>query len=196
MKFILARHGETQANIAKIYSGWSNYELTEKGTSQIKILAEELRGYNCDFIYASPLGRTMETAREISKTIGKKIIVDKNLREMNFGVFEGKTADEIQRIYPKEWDTWLREYQSYRIPEGESLQDVLDRAKILIDSLKDQEGTAIIVSHSGVIQSVLTDLLNLELNKMWHFTCPPAGYIEIDYINNFGYLRKLVPSYI
>jgi len=67
MKFILVRHGETVANIEKVYSGWSNYELTEKGRLQIKILAEELRTYKVDAIYASSLGRTMETAKEIGK---------------------------------------------------------------------------------------------------------------------------------
>ena len=196
MKFILVRHGETMANIGKIYSGWSNYELSEKGKLQIKILAEELRIYNADTIYASSLGRTMETAKEIGKIIGKEVVSEDNLREMNFGIFDGKTAKEIEECYPDEWRTWINEYESYRIPEGESLQDMLDRVRKFIDSIKDKEGTAIIVSHCGVIQATITYLLNLELKKMWNFTCSPAGYVEVDYINNFGYLRKLIPSYI
>ncbi len=196
MKFILVRHGETMANIGKIYSGWSNYELSEKGKLQIKILAEELRIYNADTIYASSLGRTMETAKEIGKIIGKEVVSEDNLREMNFGIFDGKTAKEIEECYPDEWRTWINEYESYRIPEGESLQDMLDRVRKFIDSIKDKEGIAIIVSHCGVIQATITYLLNLELKKMWNFTCSPAGYVEVDYINNFGYLRKLIPSYI
>ncbi|QUH19997.1 alpha-ribazole phosphatase [Alkaliphilus sp. B6464] len=196
MKFILVRHGETMANIGKIYSGWSNYDLTEKGKLQIKILAEELKGYKVDAIYASSLGRTMETAKEIARIIGKEVVVNDNLREINFGVFDGKTAKEIEENYPNEWETWLNDYESYRIPEGECLQDVLNRAKGFIDSIKEKDGTCIIVSHGGVIQSIITYLLDLELKKMWHFQCPPGGYVEIDYTDNFGYLRKLIPSYI
>jgi len=196
MKFILVRHGETMANIGKVYSGWSNYDITEKGKLQIKILAEELRAYKVDTIYASSLGRTMETANEIAKIIGKEVVVDDNLKEINFGVFDGKTAKEIEEDYPNEWKSWINDYESYRIPEGECLRDVLNRVKGFIDSIKEDEGTCIMVSHGGVIQSIITYLLDLELNKMWHFQCPPGGYVEIDYMNNFGYLRKLIPSYI
>jgi len=196
MKFILVRHGETKANIDKIYSGWSNYELTEKGKLQIKILAEELRTYKVDAIYASSLGRTMETAKEIGKIIGKEVVSDDNLREINFGVFDGKTAKEIEESYPNEWKAWLKDYESYKIPDGECLQDMLNRVKGFIDKVKGNDGTYIIVSHAGVIQSIITYLLDLELKKMWHFQCAPGGYVEIDYINDFGYLRKLIPSYI
>lgn len=196
MKFILVRHGETTANIDKIYSGWSDYELTERGKLQIQILAQELRSYKVDTIYTSPLGRTMKTAKEIENVIGKKAIMDNNLREMNFGIFDGNTAKEVEEKYPNEWKTWLEEYESYRIPEGECLGDVLDRVKNFIDFIKGNEGSCIIVSHGGVIQSIITYLLDLELKKMWNFSCPPGGYVEIDYINNFGYLRKLIPSYI
>lgn len=196
MKFILVRHGETVANIDKVYSGWSNYELTDKGKLQIKILAEELKTYKVNVIYASPLGRTMETAREIAKVMGKEIVTDDNLREINFGVFDGKTAKEIEKEYPTEWKSWIDDYECYRIPEGECLKDMLDRVKGFIDSIKNNEGTCIIVSHAGVIQSILTYLLDLELKKMWHFKCTPGGYIEIDYIEDFGYLKKLIPSYI
>lgn len=196
MKFILVRHGETKANVDGVYSGWSNYELTEKGKLQIKTLAKELKAYKVDAIYASPLGRTMETANEIAKVIGKEIVTDDNLKEINFGVFDGKTAKEIEENYPEEWESWLKDYESYRIPEGECLQDVINRVKGFIDSIKEEEGCYIIVSHGGVIQSIITYLLDLELKKMWHFKCTPGGYVEIDYTNNFGYLKKLMPSYI
>ncbi len=196
MKFILVRHGETVANIEKVYSGWSNYDLTEKGKLQIKILAEELKTYNVDVIYTSPLGRTMETATEIAKITEKEIVIDDNLREINFGVFDGKTAKQIEETYPVEWDNWIKDYECYKIPEGECLKDMLNRVKGFMDSIKNKDGTCIIVSHAGVIQSIVTYLLDLDLKKMWHFQCTTGGYIEIDYKNDFGYLRKLIPSYI
>ncbi len=90
----------------------------------------------------------------------------------------------------------MNAYESYKIPEGECLQDVLNRVKKFIDSVKDHNGTCIIVSHGGIIQSVITYLLDLEPRKGWHFTCSPGGYAEIDYIDNFAYLRRLIPSYI
>lgn len=196
MKFILVRHGETKANVKKIFSGWSNYELTKKGKLQIKLLAEELKDYEVDYIYASPLGRAVETAKEIGESIGKKIIIDDNLREMNFGIFDGRTAKEAEEIYPKEWENWINNYESVEIPDGESLQSTIKRVKIFIDPIKNQEGSCIIVSHNGIILSILTYLLDLQAKQMWHFQCTTGGYIEIDYTNKFAYLRKLIPSKI
>lgn len=196
MKFILVRHGETVANTQKVFSGWSDYDLTEKGKLQIGILSEELKNYKVNTIYSSSLDRTVKTAREIAKVLEKEVVIDNSLKEINFGIFEGKTAKEIEVKYPNEWNTWLKEYESYRIDEGESLQDLLNRVKGFVDSIKEKEGSYIIVSHEGVIQTIITYLLDLDINKMWHFKCPPGGYVEIDYIENFGYLRKLIPSYI
>jgi len=195
MRFILARHGETEANVGGIYSGWTDFPLTDKGKKQIKKLGKALKRYeDIECIYSSPLQRALSTAKAISKVIDKQIHTVDCLKEMNFGVFDGKTGDEIQGQYQTEWKMWIEDYVNYRIPEGENLIDVYDRIIEFIDSLKNKEGTCLIVTHGGIIQTIITYLLDIGLDKMWHFQCPPAGYAEIEYSDNFGFIRRLTTS--
>lgn len=192
MKFILVRHGETEANVGKIFSGWSDFPLTEKGSKDILETAKALKKYkDVEIIYSSPLNRTLTTANAIANSLKKDIQVVDSLKEMNFGIFEGKKNDYIQENHSEEWKSWLKDYVNYRIPEGENLIDVLDRIKDFVDRLIEKNKDAIIVTHGGIIQVMTTYLLDLGLDKMWHFQCPPAGYLEIEYVDNFGYLRKL-----
>ena len=192
MKFILVRHGETEANISGIFSGWTDFPLTEKGNKDILATAETLKRYKeVDLIYSSPLNRTLTTANVISSVLKKDIQIVENLKEMNFGIFDGKKNKYIQENYPTEWELWLKDYVNYRIPEGENLLDVLGRIKDFIDKLIEKDKDSIIVTHGGIIQVMITYLLDLSLDKIWHFQCPPAGYVEIEYIDKFGYIRRL-----
>lgn len=192
MKLILVRHGETEANVGGIYSGWTDFPLTEKGNKDILATAEALKRYKyIDVIYSSPLNRALRTANVISAALNKDIKVVDNLKEMNFGIFDGKKNKYIKENYPAEWESWLKDYVNYRIPEGENLLDVLNRIKGFIDKLIESDKDSIIVTHGGIIQVMTTYLLDLGLDKMWHFQCPPAGYVEIEYVDNFGYLRRL-----
>lgn len=192
MKFILVRHGETEANIGGIYSGWTDFPLTQKGDRDIQAIAKALKRYkNIDIIYSSPLNRALTTAKAISASINKEIQIADNLKEMNFGIFDGKEREYIQKIYADQWRCWLEDYVNYRIPEGENLIDVYDRIKNFIDKLIEKDKDSIIVTHGGIIQTMITYLLDLGLDKMWHFQCPPAGYVEIEYSDNFGFLRRL-----
>lgn len=192
MKFILVRHGETEANTGGILSGWTDFPLTEKGNEDILATAEKLKEYkDVDIIHSSPLNRTLVTANAISAALKKDIQIVDNLKEMNFGIFDGKENKYIQENYIDEWKAWLKDYVNYRIPEGENLIDVLDRIKDFVDRLIEKDKDCIIVTHGGIIQVMITYLLDLGLDKMWHFQCPPAGYVEIEYVDNFGYLRRL-----
>ncbi|WP_427339678.1 alpha-ribazole phosphatase [Caloranaerobacter sp. DY30410] len=192
MKLILVRHGETQANIDKLYSGWTDFPLTDRGKEQVKNLLEILSKENIDTIYSSPLSRALVTAEIISKHIGKKIYVSEKLKEMNFGIFEGKSYKEISETYHLEWEKWINDNIKYRIPNGESLIDMYNRVTQFIDKLKDKDGTFLLVTHAGVIRIVITYLLNLNIDEMWHFKILPGGLVEILYENDFGVLTKLI----
>ncbi|SHH22715.1 alpha-ribazole phosphatase [Caloranaerobacter azorensis DSM 13643] len=192
MKLILVRHGETKANVDKLYSGWTDFPLTDRGKEQVKNLLEILSRENIDVIYSSPLSRTLVTAEIISKHIGKKFYVNEKLKEMNFGIFEGKTYKEISKTYHLEWEKWISDNIKYRIPNGESLIDMYNRVTQFIDELKDKDGTFLLVTHAGVIRIAITYLLNLNIDEMWHFKILPGGLVEILYENDFGVLTKLV----
>ena len=192
MKLILARHAETQANKNGIFSGWTDYPLTEKGKTQAEKLAYELKkNYNIDEMYSSPLGRAMTTAGVISKSIEREIITTECLKEINFGLFEGKTSEQIGTHHGDHWENWYTDYVNYRIPNGENLIDLLSRIKPLIDNLRSTDKTCLLVAHSGVIQVAITYLLDIELTKMWNFKVKNCSYVEFECNDEITFIKQL-----
>ena len=194
MKFIIARHAETEANANRIFSGWTDYPLTKKGINQAERLGYMLKkNYNIDKLYSSPLDRALKTANIVSKSIEREIIVTDNLKEVNFGIFEGKTGEEIQAEHGEHWNSWHKDYVNFRLPQGENLIDLLNRIKPLIDNLKQGDKDCLLVTHAAVMQVAITYLLDLDLKKMWNFQCKNCSFVELEYSNNFAFIKRLSP---
>ncbi|OHW61838.1 alpha-ribazole phosphatase [Andreesenia angusta] len=194
MKIILVRHGETVANENKIFSGWTDYPLTERGRVQCVSLGRCLEKYeNIDRIYASPLLRAKTTASYIAKSLKKGIIIKPELKEINFGLFEKKTSGEIMAEFKEDWEAWNRDYVHFKLPGGENLVELKERVVPFIDGLIERDEDCIVVTHGAVIQTVITYLLDLPLKKIWHFQCKNGSYTEIEYEKDFGFIKKIVP---
>lgn len=192
MKLILARHAETQANKNGIFSGWTDYPLTEKGKKQAQRLAYELKkNYNIDEMYSSPLGRAMSTSKMVSRSIERDIITTECLKEVNFGLFEGKTGKEIETHHGDHWKFWNDDFVNYRLPQGENLIDLLSRIKPLIDNLRTTDKTCLLVAHSAVIQVAITYLLDIEVKKMWNFQVKNCSYVEFECTDDFAFIKQL-----
>lgn len=101
--FFLVRHGEGEQNVLRILNSLSEGErfgLTEAGRAQVEVTAGELAGEDIDAIYSSPIRRTRETAEIISIATGVGIVFDERLRETDFGVWSGRSADDFWKKYP------------------------------------------------------------------------------------------------
>lgn len=191
MRLILIRHVETIANAQKKYIGKTKSNYTDKGKKQIEKILKSLENESVDKIYSSPLPRAFKLANKISYSLEKDIKTESALEEFNFGVFENKTYKEVKSDYKEEWNGWINDYISYKIPKGESLKEVYIRVSKFIDSLKDTNKTFVLVTHGGIIQTIMTYLLDLEIDDRWHFKIPPGSIVEIEFENNFGILTKL-----
>ena len=122
-KLILVRHGETTMNLQKLYYGFLDADLTEKGIEQVKSAREILKNMDYDEIYSSDLKRAYKTA-EIINHKGLEIKVSKEIRELNFGIFEGYTYQELKEKYPKELLISQKEWKTYNFENGESPSDL------------------------------------------------------------------------
>lgn len=194
MKIILVRHGETVANENRIFSGWTDYPLTKRGKKQCKLLSESLKSYSdIEKIYSSPLVRAKTTAKYISKSLKTGIIIKQELKEINFGLFEKKTSAEIIEEFREDWEDWNKDFVNFKLPEGENLVELKKRVSPFIDALIKKDKDCILVTHGAVIQTVITYLLDLDLKKIWNFQCKNGSYTEIEYENNFGFIKKMVP---
>ncbi len=152
-KYILLRHGETiyQTKKKGLLYPWTSVNsvsLTKKGKEQVKSAVEKLKAKNVDLIYSSDFLRTRQTAEIVAKILGLKIIFDKRLRDINFGIFYGGKIDEYRKFFINKKQKFFK-----RPPKGESWRDVKKR---IIDFIKDIEKkyknkTIIIISHGDPI---------------------------------------------
>ncbi|NUU96220.1 hypothetical protein XO10_08115 [Marinitoga sp. 1135] len=181
MKLLLLRHPETVANIKGIFNGWKDYPLTEKGKLQMKNIVKELEKIPVDRVFTSPLPRAYNLAKTIAEQKGIKIRVYEELREINFGNFEGKTFQEIEKEFPDECKQWLDNYKTFKFPEGESFEDFNERISYFLKSIeKGANKTYLIVTHLGVIRVILTKIYNWDIDKMWEIQCENGKYIEVN----------------
>ncbi len=147
MKLYVIRHGQTINNKLRKVSGQKETLLTNKGIMEARQAKEELKGIDFDFVLASPLIRTKDTAREITD---KEIIIDPRLIERDYGINEGQL---IKNTNPKQlWDYNL----NYNNHHGETVQEILNRVSLLLKDLKSKYSgkTLLLVTHSGVARAI------------------------------------------
>jgi broad specificity phosphatase PhoE len=168
MLLILVRHGETESNRERLALGREDVPLNERGRRQAAALTASLAGVPATAIYASPLRRAVETVRPLAEVLGLEVQVDDDLIEMAVGDLEGLSPQELSERY----GDFLREWFStqagnLRMPGGESLQDVQDRAWAAIERLRARhpEETVVVVTHNFTIHAILCRALGLPLSS-------------------------------
>lgn len=173
MKLLLIRHGETDWNIEKRIQGGTDIRLNQNGLAQAAALAKTLcqRTSPAIAIYTSPLARARQTADTIGAYLKLPPQCMGALREIDFGLWEGLTWEQVKERFPKEFEDWYQDRCYARPPQGESYQDLLDRFVPALQELaKNHAGgngnDLIVVTHSGCIMSFLSLLNNTPLHEM------------------------------
>ncbi len=179
MKLILVRHGETDWNRERRYQGQADPELNETGKRQVEMLRNRLADTPIDLVYASDSKRAMVTAQVITR--GRDIVMAarQELREINFGEFEGKTFEEIEAIYP-DWVPTNFDFTSY---QGESLGQVATRIKTFLSKLAERnssEQTVLVVGHGGSLRVMLCILLGIDVSKWWQISLDAVSLTTIE----------------
>ncbi len=140
-KLIFVRHGEAAGNIERVFHGFTNSALTERGRLQVERLGEHLSTQKIDHVYASDLIRAYETAKAVAKHHNLSVEIDSRFREINGGKWENVPWDALPLKYPESYRLWLEEPHGLQMPEGESMVAFADR---LIDGVED-----ILKKHAG-----------------------------------------------
>lgn len=163
MKVLLLRHGETEWNKEKRFQGRLDSRLTKRGRKDAMHLAKFLRDRGISAIYTSPLGRTLKTAKIIVKEVHAPLYKRRELMEYDYGIAEGKTKIEVDRINPELFIKREKHKYTFRMPGGESYLDIENRTKPFISDIKKKHGMDIIaiVGHACVSRIMLKQLLGL-----------------------------------
>ncbi|HVE72736.1 MAG TPA: histidine phosphatase family protein [Thermoanaerobaculia bacterium] len=165
-ELILVRHGETEHNVARITQGWSDSDLSERGREQVLRLAQRLKEMKPTALYSSPLGRAMSTARAIADATGLEIVPLDDLREMNYGRWEGRAFLDIRKEDEEIYKRWVVD-EHCACPEGESHHEVRERLLRAFATVNSER--AVLVAHGTAIRIAMTALLNIPVMAALRF---------------------------
>jgi len=155
--FYLVRHGESEGNAARVFTGQSDSPLTPRGRRQAEAIADELSTVKFDRIVTSDLSRTRDTAEAIAKRQGLTVEVFPELREIDVGERTGKGFDETAGL--PDW----KEDGFVAWPRGETLDQVLRRVIGIVARLtRESPGkTILVVGHGGVNRILISHFLGI-----------------------------------
>ena len=179
-RIIAVRHGETSWNADARIQGQLDIGLNETGRWQAQRVGQALAEEPITAVYSSDLERAQATAQPISEVKGVPVIPHEGLRERSFGMFEGKTFDEIHEAWPEHANNWRKRIPEWEPPEGgESLIQLRERVTRTLEQLASRHPgeQIVVVAHGGVLDALYRVATGQEVNspRTWEL---PNGAIN------------------
>ncbi len=154
MKLWLIRHGETEWSLSGAHTSRTDIPLTERGKQRAAKIHDYLAQRKFSLVLTSPLQRARETCRIAGYADVAQI--EENLREWDYGIFEGRTTADIRKDQP-DWSIW-----DSPVPEGEPVQHVAARAQKVIDRAMQAGGDVALFAHAHILRILAVTWLGLE----------------------------------
>ena len=190
--FLMARHASTGAEFRGRYLGRTDVPLGGGAREELSFLAERVAPRRPGRLWSSPLRRTRESAEILGEALGLGVEVDADLREYDFGRWEGQTFDAIRTSDPEAVNRWAACDLDFAPPGGERLGDFLARVGAVIGRLTDDANQVVLaVTHGGVIRAALCRLLGLDIERQLAFDVRPAGLVAVRLYGETGVLEEL-----
>ena len=193
MRLWLVRHGETEANVAGLYSGHAPTPLTERGIAQAQTLGTLLRNVPVDNVLCSELERACHTTQLI---LGDREVPVRNMPELNemfFGDWEMRHHRDLAREDAENYTVWCNDWQNATPTNGEGFHAFSQRVERFIAQLADYKTSQnlLVVSHQGVLSVLIARLLSMPAAAMWHFRVEQGCWSAIDFCDDFAVLKVL-----
>lgn len=173
MRVYFARHGQTLWNKRRKLQGQKDIMLTDRGREQARESAEGMKEIPFDCVYTSPLKRAVETAQILRGDRQIPLIRDERLKELSFGVIEGRNLDKIlDNPEKKRLKRLFTESDKYRAPKhGESVLDLVDRTRSFYEEciipLEGSYEHILVVAHGCTIRSFIMLLNDRPVSEFW-----------------------------
>jgi broad specificity phosphatase PhoE len=185
-RLYLIRHGATPLTAEDRFSGETNVTLSEDGVRQVEFLARRLSIQKLAAIYASPLDRTMETARIIAAPDQIDVIPEAGLKEISHGRWEGKSRAEVEKEFAEEYSRWETDPFTFAPDGGETGLSVTARAlPVIMKLVAAHEGERVaVISHKATIRLLISSLLGFDARRFRdRLDQSPAALNVIDFKN-------------
>ncbi|MFJ4678502.1 bifunctional RNase H/acid phosphatase [Kitasatospora sp. NPDC088783] len=183
---VLLRHGETPLTPLKRFSGSTGSDpgLSEKGRWQAERAADSLaaRG-TVQAVVASPMLRTRQTAEATARRLGLEVRIEEDLRELDFGDWEGLTFAEVGERHPADLTTWLGSPEAAPTGSAESLTALADRVARARDRITARYSgqTVLVVSHVSPIKTLVRLALGAPPDAVHRMELSPASLCAVQY---------------
>ena len=169
-KIIFVRHGQTEWNVLGRYQGQTDIALSPLGIEQAEKLAAHFPVDKVEAVYSSDLVRAMTTARCVADLFGLTVEPRPELRELNFGDWEGLTYDEIVAKWPDALNNFFQHPDVLEIPHGESFPKLRERALDAVEKIVacHPNQTVAVFAHGAILRTILTAALHMDLKYVWN----------------------------
>lgn len=202
-RIFLVRHGETEWNRSLRYQGHRDIPLSDVGRKQAEKIAARLTTEKIDAAYSSDLSRALETAKTIAGFHNLNVNIITELKETNFGRWEGLTYKEIDEQFHEIMDGWRNNPLDTKIPGGESLGEVAERCHTGMEKIISENPgkNVLVVAHGGIIRIIAATVLGMPMNDYWKIKQDNVSLNIIEFydkdhaivclLNDISHLNKL-----
>jgi broad specificity phosphatase PhoE len=197
---LLIRHGHTEATELGLLYSDATMPLTAKGMEQAKHAAKWAAHFKPEVILTGKALRVVQAAEPLAHVTGIKPTVIKGFEEWRVGKWEGRTYLDIKKNDPAQYEAWSADPVNNAPPEGESIDDLNQRiGKSLRQLIMSDEycGKKIaMVTHSGIIRSIIVQALDMPVSNFWRIAVPTGSVSRVNFSKNFAILQfsGLVPD--
>ncbi len=194
---VLLRHGDTKLSPERRFSGIGSWDLglSAAGRDQAQRAAGSALLRDCAIaeVVSSPLTRCQETARIVADALGVSIVVEEDLRELDFGVWEGMTFDEIQDRYPEDLQRWTQSAEASPTGSSETFAAVVDRMGSVAErfAVRYAGASVLAVTHITPIKALVAHALGAPPTALFRMELSSACFSRISYTGGEASVRLL-----
>jgi broad specificity phosphatase PhoE len=181
--FTLVRHGQTDWNLEQRLQGHLPNPLNATGIAQAHAVAEKLACFTFDALYCSDLPRARQTGEIIASTLGIPLQLDKRLREISHGRWEGYTFLEAADLFPEDVALWDKDLEEAQVPGAETVTEVGNRLKAAADDFAQRypQGKVLIVSHGFAIGTFICLANGYRLAQAYDYTPDNTEIVTLEW---------------
>ena len=186
MKWYVLRHADKeQGDFYNPILRHQDQPISATGRAEAQKLCSYFADKPIAKIYVSQYVRTEQTIAYVAQQLKLSPIIDSRLNEIDNGVIEGLSEQEIQQKYPDVWNAFRERDRDFQFPGGESGADAQRRIESFMKEKQEDKEDILLVSHDGLIRLLMCYILGLAVYRRWDFRVDTCGIMEIEYEPEF-----------
>jgi probable phosphoglycerate mutase len=182
IRILLIRHGHVEGIKPERFRGRADVPLTDRGVSEAAAVARRIASaWRPIKVYTSPMKRCIDTGGAIAKACQVDAEILDDLNDIDYGAWQWKSYEEIQRAEPQRFAIWFARPPFTRFPDGESFQELVARSADALRLVvgRHSDDTVVLVAHDSVNRALLLQLLDQPLSAYWRLSQEPCCINEI-----------------